>query len=118
MKLQANALYLAIKSLGKLPKTLQIERLRTCTDLATGRQQKKREVEKYAVVRVLLDGSTVTVDYSRLRAWVRTLGTAVIDLQIECGLLCGNYPAGDFVLFDLDATPAAEIDLMAVVQRR
>lgn len=116
VELIASDIYKALKELGKLPKTLKLERITVKTDSVTGKQRKETISTDHAMVCVQCEGHTATVDFDKLKKFAKKLGNEPLSIIIDSyRALLLNYGNGEFVLCNSEVTPAASIDLDSMV---
>ena len=116
MEIKASELYKALKELGKLPKTLRIERITNVTDSVTGKQRKEVVATSHALVCVRCGDKTAVVDFDKLKSFVIKMKNELLSVSIDRISLCLSYKTGDFVLTNVKASPSATIDLDSVLK--
>ncbi|MFB5192959.1 hypothetical protein [Alicyclobacillus fastidiosus] len=114
MQVRADSLYKALKDIGPLPKTYQVEEITVCTDTVTGNTHKDKRVHKYALVRVTVAGCSVVVEFDRLKAFAHVMRDMVLTMNVKDSLDI-SYPHGNFALLSLRGTPGAELKLDGIL---
>ena len=120
IEIKASVLYKTLKEFGRLPSTFKIEFITIKTDFVTGKQSKERVSTKHALVRVFCDGNAATVDFEKLKSFVKTMKDNLLSVSIDrVSSLRLSYRNGGFVLCNIEATSSAMVDLdsMSVVMQ-
>lgn len=112
LNIQADQLYKSLRDIGGLERTFEVQELTVTRDIVTGKVRKKSHTQKYAPIRVIVDGRAMVVDHDLLTRFVKSAKRGSLELVLiqSIGLICRSGKC-ECTLFELLATPGGEINI-------